>query len=1117
MRNLYRIVALLSAMVFQYQSIAQEGGTQSPVNVDVTPKSPIAASLGSYGDIPVNYVSGRSSYSIPIFDFSIAEIKESLVLAYDYSGLIVDETPSWTGLGWTLKAGGVISRSVRGLKDEKANGFLGSNGIGDKLEDYLDGTMNSQDRYTYMRNIADGNWDSEPDIYSFQFGNESGRFVFNPDGEIVMIPRSTLKIVRTFSALGIAEFEVTDNNGTKYYFDLQEHTTVENLSSNNAENYVSSWFLTKIVSKNGLDEVTFSYAPEVQTLPKTKTESRMKIRVESQDMVASGLCGDLPISSSLSLITMDTYRLDSIHSKYWNIKFIPGANRSDVNGGKELSKVEISNSFTGEIIRSVDFLHDYFGSNKYLYLKEVQIDGQPPFVFSYFNESSSFPDKEPGGFHYNSRDHWGYYNANGDVSSSLIPDIWYMDGGYIRNIPGTDKSPNFIASRYGALKLIQYPTGGTTSFDYESHSFGNTEELEAVVQCSGPFTDNTYLENDGTDGLNLTKTTTFSISDETCLDIEYRLKAVDLAQSGEGSSSVKIIGTSGTIYHKSLTSTSDPNTIIQQSDKLIIGPGTYTVEAFTEVQPLGVDCEAWIDLNYNNGSSALTPVSTAGGIRIRKITSCPDGGCNNPQVKTFSYIKEKEFSSDFRLIEGTSTGRLFSSPEYLYDHTISQLTGSVYAECSYKVITSYSNAPLVNSKGSHVLYDEVSVYYGSNGEGGRTVYTYLNESEQKIIRFPFAPDTYQDHRRGLLSSVTHFKRVSDSITYLPIEKNTIEYEVSDPRGYTVVKALKAGYRHKSYNYTGDLFNEIMGETYSHKSEWVYPESKRKISYDQNLNDSLVVEELYSYASENHLQVTEEAFTYPTETKIKKYRYSEDFSNSSLKTALIDNNMITAPIEITEFKTLGTEEQLISGVFISYQESNLLPDQLYKLTDNTPVSNPTPNNSINSPDNPSFELEQSYLYDYLGRLSKVISKDGVEQIFIWGDNPKPLARLINASLNEVVLIDNQSNTTITWTPPNNKDYKVDYEYLSGGQWIAQKPSNYVQGMVAEGTALRNVRIYPSTADLVSYRYDENFNVIQQKDMNGVAQNYRYDDSNRLIEVSDHDGNILKGLEYSYSND
>ena len=1096
------------------QVLSQNSGFTNPVNIDVVPKSPQASSLGSYGDIPVNYVSGSSSYSIPLFEMNYSGISESINLTYSYAGLRIDEVPSWVGLGWSLGFGGVVTRSVRGIPDEDPNGFIGYNEVGSKLNDFLNGSMSDEELANYKKNVVDGLWDSEPDIFSFNIGNESGRFSFTPDGTVIAFPTTTIKITPFLNGSEIQKFEILDNNGTTYLFDKKEITTVENLTSDNQYSFTSSWFLSKVTSIVG-EEQHYEYSPYIQTLHRSQVQSRMKISSASQSDVANGYCEDNGIVSSISMNTVETLRPTRIYSRLWELNFIPGSDRLDVIGGKTLDKIEIKNINTGAILKEVDFIYDYFGSDKYLYLKELSIDNDPSTIFQYYKETSLFPSRELNGYKYNNRDHWGYFNNSEELGNSLIPDTWYVDGGSMRNIPGVDRRPNFEASRYGALEKIQYPLGGITKFEYEAHSIGNANDLDPTVQCSGPYTDEFILENDGTDSENLTKTSTFTISHETCLSLDYYLKAVDLAFEGEGRSTVRIYSSSGyQVYIKSLTSTSDPNTIESGNDKLVLSADTYTVTVFTEVHN-GVDCEARIEINYNNGDSGQSPSISTGGIRLRKITNCATSLCDVPEVRVFSYVYEDEFSNGPMLINKTSTGRLFSSPSYLYNHILKKQTQggatSVYTDCQYKVITSYSNGPLINRKGSHVLYDMVTVYYGESGENGKTVYKYKNSGQPHESRFPFSPETFRDHKSGLLVETTHFKRTKNILkSYIPISKSINTFEINEQRKKKYIYGLKIGKSATSNFGIEDYEHSI----YSNKSEWVYPKGTIDIRYNHDASDSTITFSTIEYENENHLQPTRKVSEVNRKTYLTKWRFPDDYEDSSLKTSLITANKIKDPIEVSKYLLYDGKEHLIQSSFVEYASLGLQPYKLYQLSTTSPDTAIILGNSISNPTS-DYILEETYFFDSFNRLKSVIGKDGIARSIIWDSLEKyPSLEVMNASLSEIHFLSNYFSNSISWTPPNSKFYLIDYEYYNGTEWKFYDPKEYISGMSLNGSIIKNLRIYPSYTTVKSIEFDSKYNSVKEVDLNGIFKSYLYDQWNRLIEVKDNESNTLMKYQYRF---
>jgi len=172
------ILFSLFATIFHY-SYSQ------PVNAqleDVILPAPNAASLGKYGDIPVSYFTGVPSINVPIFTLQEGSLNVPISLSYHASGIKVAETASWVGIGWSLNAGGMITRTILGIADEKNDGY------------YNDGINLTDTTLSTIQEIANGTLDSEPDLFNFNVNGYSGKFYFDQNKEAHFIPKQDLKI-----------------------------------------------------------------------------------------------------------------------------------------------------------------------------------------------------------------------------------------------------------------------------------------------------------------------------------------------------------------------------------------------------------------------------------------------------------------------------------------------------------------------------------------------------------------------------------------------------------------------------------------------------------------------------------------------------------------------------------------------------------------------------------------------------------------------------------------------------------------------------------------------------------------------------------------------------------
>ena len=92
-------------------------------NLDWLP-SPQATDLGRFGEIPMSYFTGRANIVVPIISFNEHDVPLDINISYDTSGLLMNKLPGVVGPGWTLNAGGCITRVQSGLCDEVQQDFL---------------------------------------------------------------------------------------------------------------------------------------------------------------------------------------------------------------------------------------------------------------------------------------------------------------------------------------------------------------------------------------------------------------------------------------------------------------------------------------------------------------------------------------------------------------------------------------------------------------------------------------------------------------------------------------------------------------------------------------------------------------------------------------------------------------------------------------------------------------------------------------------------------------------------------------------------------------------------------------------------------------------------------
>jgi hypothetical protein len=260
--------------------------------------SPNAASLGKYGDIPVDKNTGIPEIDIPIYTIKNGPIELPISISYHASGMKVQEEASWVGAGWALNAGGVITRTVVGAPDDRgynsaytSKGYFSDYGV----SSYLFGVgpqgcnpngpatcpvgragMPTTNYPPQDMNIMNGIFDGEPDLYFFNVNGHVGKFYFNDDRTPIIEPEQDMQITPIYTGSdvrGMTGFIITTPDGIKYYFgqntlsdgnpDAIELTyDVTTQGPYNGQGAVSAWYLNKIVSADGQFADTLIYQTE---------------------------------------------------------------------------------------------------------------------------------------------------------------------------------------------------------------------------------------------------------------------------------------------------------------------------------------------------------------------------------------------------------------------------------------------------------------------------------------------------------------------------------------------------------------------------------------------------------------------------------------------------------------------------------------------------------------------------------------------------------------------------------------------------------------------------------------------------------------------------------------
>jgi hypothetical protein len=433
---------------------------------DVIPPSPDAAALGKYGLYPVTLSNGLVGIDIPIYTIKTNTLEMPISLSYHASGIKVDEVASCVGLGWSLNAGGVITRVVRDRPDAR---FGIAAPVHDKAfyEAFTTTTVYSE--LDYVAGGIEGiDVDTESDIYYYNVNGLTGSFRYDTQGNLVQLPLSNNKISFNHEQ---DKFTLTATDGTVYTFSDREVGIQGAMENMIVDPFTTSWYLSKIVTADG-EELFFTYQEDT-TIYNDWNEGI--VNRECADGFVTETAYDCSDGSGNGaektysrVETRMTKVLKSISFPGGTVNFSISADRQDRRKCRLLG-MSISNR-AGRLIRSVSFEHSYFWTGSAgggplrsrLKLDAVQV-GAERYAFAYNTRQLPeyyAPNGQTGSISNYAQDYWGYYNAaNNSNFNTHVPPTPATP-----IYPLANRAVNEDAAQACILKKITYPTGCTSEF-----------------------------------------------------------------------------------------------------------------------------------------------------------------------------------------------------------------------------------------------------------------------------------------------------------------------------------------------------------------------------------------------------------------------------------------------------------------------------------------------------------------------------------------------------------------------------------------------------------------------------------------------------------------------------
>lgn len=1061
--------SLLSKLAFllliQLKLNAQEIPQYTEVNV--IPPSPNVASLNKFIDVPVSHYTGIPKINVPIYTIDLPQMQLPISLNYHAGGLRVEEHSSWVGAGWSLSAGGNVSRTVRGLPDEadvafkrgwftsEASGLFNSSGL--ILMDSIfscyapnyseNGATWSGAAAIRADTLAKGWIDSEPDVYHYSLPSGGGKFIFTRNRSLYKLDNDNFSITQhpfqsgtlpNYPSEADYSWKIVGPDGVQYTFEKTEKTNVSSDCGgadspydgpNGLDYYQSAWLLTKM-SING-DSIVFEYESD-------NLSYDQRLSSTQNFKVPGGGGGSAPTGSHCYNNTLVTsYRLSKITaSNGITVDFIEQetGTRSDLSGSKRLTRINIKKG--SQYIRGFEIDTDsYFATDNKLKLSAITpIDEngntEAGYSFDYYDESI-VPDADSRG-----QDYWGFFNGSSSTGS-LIPE--YKDDKFHFNENGVNRNPSLTHTRAGTLQKIIYPTGGYTEFEYELHSRFNNDKKETFIHSIEAIGSSSSPDEQFSSVFFVAQNCSATIDD-------------NVVQNGE---------TKYAYLEDDLGNIIVLNDVFGGNRK-VLPSGSYRLHAYNEEDAT----TSKITIEYEQPDPGEENV---GGLRVSKVSN------SEGNEKTFAYVDTN----------GVSTGVLYAPPSFVgsvqtnYPGLMSGIVcndnDGDYPPFSWLSLSDKSQIPGVTYQGSHIGYSRVieAEQLASGHQNGMTIYEFVNQSSTIYNDFPMVPAADLSYKNGKIKKQSIYKTevfqkdtiilgmptTTDSLVHTKIKSSVYNYNEYS-LGNSTIWAFKVGKVATRFCFKCSITinDDFKVSEYKYQRKWYALSKVEEISYEDS--GQIVTSMSYQYGdSLNHTLPTAQVQSFGS------YTHKNVFNRDSSNPALIKTYL--------KYLNGGLNQQL-SGTKLTYHGKLPLTVEQWNKDDD------------------SYHLETQFIYDGNRAITKktfsgntAVSGLAVEENYLWGyDNSLIVGVVVNATRGE-----------------------IDQELSASDKTNLQNGTNVA-------SIINSLRIGLSDAHIRTFVWRYGYGIEKEIDANGVEKSYSYDGFGRLTEVRDKDNYVLAKYQYQY---
>ena len=1050
-----------------YKVKAQDtGDAQKQYIPNITVAAPQAASISKVGEIPVDISTGRMNYTIPIFEIKEGNFSMPINLSYNYSGLLLDETPGYAGMGWAFNIGGSIVHSINGLDDVgRENDKVKAYNYINKLPPFDD--YNSPEGLTtinhYLENVSNGIFDGEPDKYIVNAGNLNCSFYLDKDNNAIFLKNENYKV----SGFSHAGFTIIDDKGINYIFNKPLNASKSSGAS--SFDYISSFLLTEINFPNTSNKVLFEYENVVTESYTDINLSQTLTQNSTQYVEAQGF----ELNNNKTYTIVETNKLKKITTNSCSIEF-QYTNNPTEPAIKVINNINVKDKLS-KTVKNFDFTYTSWQGRR-TNLLNVKFNGVITNEMEY-DMSIPYPvitaDKD-----YAKKDLWGYYNKNG-VPATVNGMVTPFDNPMLK--------PDFESTKIGALTKITYQTKGYSLIEYEPNNvFITASDYNFPYDSDGVVTSTKQVTTMANSEQNSAQDTFVVTKVPAKIKINYNFTnhTQTAPYQDRYGNEVSIVKGTEVIFSKkqdwSWELRWEPtDLIISNSKEITISistPGTYTIKTYSVL-----GASASIDVRVMQSDESFN--QKVGGMRVSTIKNCDfDGKCI---TTVYNYLQESK-----------STGLMLQRPEFYSGYHVQDnllCTPSIFVRRDFYNYTSIY--PLSNFRGSPVLYKKVEkIDFGKDKNNqlvsnGKTIFSYYGEQVSNSER---------DFESYFIIGQLNTKEVKD-VENRKVLEETNNYAIS-----TIPNTTKFLYflssklvMEKRAQFSGGESSgagcrllyprpllDFQVSSFKYQSKNFILQKEKSTSYlDGNPLSQATV---YDYAPDyGHLKskTTINSKGETLETKLY-YPTDSEMASEPLRNELVNKNMIGTPLVTQRYNGVKLSEEKTEYVSDASTSNLLMPKYIYANKGNIAID------KVN-------DRKITYdLYDEKGNILQYTSENGMPVSIIWGYNKtQPIAK-----------IENTAYSTIS------------AQTISNLQTLSNEDSdNCISGNCTEQilrNALNEFRIALPNAFISTYTYNPLVGVTSITDVKGMTSYYEYDSFGRLKFVKDKDLNVLQKYCYNY---